>query len=162
VPTQGETFDAQGFSDNRAVPGRRLAPAGLVAASAVRDPPKLEAGKPAYNAKKERLSQTRYYTLKPFTLPLMRDGRITEHFTLVISMEIADEDGRAELAKRVPRIRDNMYQTLFQMVTFRRRGAPIPDVDMFKERLMKVALRFAGKDLVKGILVQQAFKQPVQ
>jgi len=100
--------------------------------------------------------------MKPFTLPLLRNGEIEEHFTLVISMEIADEDGRADLAKRVPRIRDNMYQTLFQMVTFRRHGAPIPDVDMFKERLLKVALHVAGKKLVKGILVQQAFKQPVQ
>ena len=137
------------------------APVGLSAAPAVRDAPKVDAGKPAYNAKKERLSQTRYYTMKPFTLPLLRNGEVAEHFTLVISMEIGEEDGRAELAKRVPRLRDNMYQTLFQMVTFRRQGAPIPDVDMFKERLMKVALRHAGKDLVKGILVQQAFKQPV-
>lgn len=130
------------------------------ASSLVSDAPKADAGEPSYNAKKDRLSHIRYFTLKPFTLPLMHNGEITEQFTLVISMEIADEDGRAELARRVPRIRDNMYQALYQMVTFRRRGAPIPDVDMFKERLLRVALRFAGKDLVKDILVQQAFKQP--
>lgn len=139
-----------------------LAPTGLYAASKAKDTPSAKADEPAYNVKKDRLSQTRYYTMKPFTLPLLVKGRVTEHFTLVISMEMADEDARADLSQRVPRIRDNMYTTLFQMITFRRRGAPLPDVDMFKARLLKIALKVAGKSLVRSILVQQAFKQRVQ
>ncbi len=139
-----------------------LAPTGLSAA------PKAEAasapatGKPIFDINKDRLPQTRYYTLRPFTLPLLVKGRVTEHFTLVISMEMANEEARPDLSQRVPRLRDNMYQTLFQMVTFRRRGAPIPDVDMFKDRLLKVALKVAGKDLVKDILVQFVFRKRVQ
>lgn len=139
-----------------------LAPSGARAASEAKHAAASDAGGATIDTKQDRLPQTRYYTMKPFTLPLMEGGVVTEQFTLVISMEIADEDGRADLARRVPRIRDNMYQTLFQMVTFRRRGAPIPDVDMFKERLLKVALHVAGKELVKSILVQEAFKQPAQ
>lgn len=139
-----------------------LAPTGLRAAPKAKDTPALKADGPIFDINKDRLPQTRYYTLKPFTLPLLVQGRVTEHFTLVISMEMTEEDARVDLSRRVPRLRDNMYQTLFQMVTFRRRGAPLPDVDMFKERLMKIALRVAGKDLVKGILVQLAIRQPVK
>ncbi|MEE8334538.1 MAG: hypothetical protein V3R85_11875 [Alphaproteobacteria bacterium] len=144
------------------VAGFILAPTGLGAASKSKDIPAPEAGTPSYNAKKDRLSQTRYYTMKPFTLPLLAERRVIEQFTLVISLEMVDEEARIDISRVVPRIRDTMYQTLFQMVTFRRRGAPLPDVDMFKQRMLKIALKVASKKLVKGIIVQQAFKQPVQ
>ncbi len=139
-----------------------LAPTGLSAAPKAKDTPTPKADELIFDINKDRLLQTRYYTLKPFTLPLLVKGRVTEHFTLVISMEMTEEESRVDLSRRVPRLRDNMYQMLFQMITFRRRGAPLPDVDMFKERLLKIALRVAGKDLVKGILVQLAIRQPVK
>lgn len=139
-----------------------LAPTGLLAVPKTKFVPKAEAGEPTYDSRKDRLPQTQYYTMKPFTLPLMRKGQIIEQFTLVISMELTEEDSRPDLAKWVPRIRDNMYQLLYQMVTFRRRGAPLPDVDMFKERLSNIVKRVAGKHLVKGVLIQLAFKQAVQ
>jgi len=138
-----------------------MAPTGLLAVPKTQDTPVPEAGEPTFNAKTDRVSQNRYYTMKPFTMPLLRNGRVVEHFTLVISMELAEEDARVGLVRRIPRIRDNMYRTLFQMITFRRRGAPLPDVDMFKKRLRKIAVRVAGKDLVSDVLVQQAFKQTV-
>ena len=36
----------------------------------------------------KRLSVYRYYTMRPFTLPLMRNGKVLEQFTIVISMEL--------------------------------------------------------------------------
>lgn len=139
-----------------------LTPTGLSAAPKEEGGSVPKAGEPIFDINKDRPRQTVYYTMKPFTLPLLVKGRVTEHFTLVISMEMTEEDSRVDLSRRVPRLRDNMYQTLFQMITFRRRGAPLPDVDMFKERLLKIALKVAGKNLVKGILVQLAIRQPVE
>jgi hypothetical protein len=126
-----------------AVPSQVLAAAGE----------KAEAGEP-------RLSHRRFYTLEPFTIPLLVDGEIGEQFTIVVALELADEDHRGDVAHAVPRIRNEVYNELLSLVTFRRRGAQVPDVIVFKEQLLKVAQRVVG-DKVKALLVQQAFKSPL-
>jgi len=119
---------------------------------------------PAYaNAKqKSRLSATRYYTLAPFTLPLFEGEDVVEQMTVVIALELGDDDQREGVAHMVPKIRDALYRELYAMVTFRRRGAPEPDVDMLKTRLYRAIRVIAGEKAVKGLLVQQAFKRPAR
>lgn len=107
-----------------------------------------------------RLSQRRYYTLEPFTVPMMIDGEIGEQFTLVIALELSDEDHRADIAHAVPRLRNEVYNELLHLVTFRRRGAQVPEVMVFKQQLLKVAQRVVGEK-VRALLVQQAFKAPL-
>lgn len=111
--------------------------------------------------KKKRLSQRRYYTLAPFTVPLMASGEIKEQFTIVLSMELTDEDDRIDIAYAVPRIRHEVYNELLHLVTFRRKGETIPQIAVFKKQLFKVAARVMG-DKVKAVLVQQAFKAPLK
>lgn len=107
--------------------------------------------------KKKRLSQRRYYTLAPFTVPLMSSGEIREQFTIVVAIELTDEDHRIDVAYAIPRIRHEIYNELLHLVTFRRRGDTIPQIAIFKKQLYKVAARVIG-DKVKAVLVQQAFK----
>ena len=107
-----------------------------------------------------RLSQRRYYTMEPFTVPMMIDGEIGEQFTIVIALELSDEDYRADIAHAVPRIRNEVYNELLHLVTFRRRGSPVPEVMVFKQQLLKVAQRVVGEK-VRALLVQQAFKAPL-
>ena len=104
-----------------------------------------------------RLSQNQFYIMKPFTLPLLKKtGQVGEHFTIVVALELVDEEQRATIARLVPRIRDEMYRVLYHLVTFRRKGAPIPDIGIFKYHLMQAAKKTSGP-LVKQLLVQQAF-----
>jgi len=112
--------------------------------------------------KRGRLAATRYFTLSPFTLPLIDGGVITEQMTLVVALELADEEEREEVARLVPKIRDAMYRELYAMVTFRRKGSPLPDVDRFKVRLYRVVRGIASEKRVKSLLVQQAFQRPVR
>lgn len=111
------------------------------------------------NRPRDRLPTARFYTMKPFTLPLMEDGRVIEHFTLVVALELADEDMRSKVYHLTPRLRDAMYRLLFQMVTFRLKGSGLPPVDIFKRNLTKVVEKLAGPELVTSLLVQQAFKR---
>jgi hypothetical protein len=120
------------------------------------------AEKHASPPKKSNLPATRYYTLSPFTLPLFDGEEVVEQMTIVIALEMVSNDRRAEIEHLVPKIRDVMYRELYNMVTFRRRGAPIPDVDLFKVRLLRAIRVVAGDKLVKTLLVQQAFKRPAR
>lgn len=117
------------------------------------------AGDAARKRNSEQLPPSHYYTMKPFTLPIMAKGRVVEHFTLVVALELADKDKRSAVFHLTPRLRDAMYQMLYQMVTFRRKGSPIPSVNIFKQNLSKVALKLAGTDLVTSLVVQQAFSR---
>jgi flagellar basal body-associated protein FliL len=111
---------------------------------------------------RNKLSATRYYTLAPFTLPLFDGEEVVEQMTIVIALEMADDDARPDVERIVPKIRDAMYRELFRMVSFRRKGQPLPDVDMFKARLSRAIRVVAGEKLVKSMLVQQAFERPAR
>lgn len=115
--------------------------------------------KKAKKKKKVKLSERRFYTMEPFTVPVMDNGEIKEQFTIVIGIELSDEDDRSDIASSVPRIRNEVYNELLHLVTFRRRGASIPQISLFKSQLLKVAQSVVG-DKVKSLVVQQAFKGP--
>ena len=108
---------------------------------------------------RSRLSASSYYNMRPFVLPIMKDGVVREQFNLVVALELADDDKRSEVYHLTAPLRDAMYIKLFQMVTFRRRGSPIPHVDAFKKILYEVAREIAGPELVTALVVQQAFKR---
>lgn len=128
------------------------------------------AAAPAYAAaeqsgpppRKHQLPANRYYTLQPFTMPLFDGERVTDQMTIVIALELASEDKRPDVERIVPMIRDVMYRELFRMVSFRHKGQPMPDVDMFKARLSRAIRVVAGEKLVKSLLVQQAFERPAR
>ncbi len=134
----------------------------ILCAGAATDAPAQENKAAEKRQPRDRLPPTRFYTMKPFTLPLMEDGKVTVHFTLVVALELADEDMRSKVHHLTPRLRDAMYRLLFQMVTFRLKGSPLPPVDIFKRNLTKVVLKLAGPELVTSLLVQQAFKRKLR
>jgi hypothetical protein len=117
-------------------------------------------GKPS--PARDRLSAARFFTLEPFTLPLLENGQVAEQFTLVIAIEIRRERQRDAIVRLTPRLRDSMYRELYRMVTFRREGAPLPEVDDFKDRLYDIARSVAGEEIVVALLVQQAYKRRVR
>jgi len=112
--------------------------------------------------RKHQLPANRYYTLQPFTLPLFDGEDVVDQMTIVIALELASDDKRQDVERIVPMIRDVMYRELFRMVSFRRKGQPLPDVDMFKARLSRAIRVVAGEKLVKSLLVQQAFERPAR
>jgi hypothetical protein len=124
----------------------------------------LAVGSALAEQKKEgkRLSPERYFKMRPFILPVMYKGEIEEHFTIVMALELADEDARLEVRYRIPRIRNEFYRVLLGIVTFRRKGAPIPDIEIFRTKLLKAFYETYGHKLVKDLLIQQAFKRAVR
>ena len=109
--------------------------------------------------KKTKLSQRRFNTLEPFTVPMMDNGEISEQFTIVIGVELADKDDRFDIVHSVPRIRNEVYNELLHLVTFRRRGAAIPQLTVLRLQLLMVTQRLVG-DKIKVLVIQQAFKWP--
>ena len=92
---------------------------------------------------------------------MMNNGSIDEQFTIVIGIELSDEDDRSDIAHSVPRIRNEVYNELLHLVTFRRRGASIPQIAVLKSQLLTVTQRVMGGK-IKALVIQQAFKGPTK
>lgn len=133
----------------------------LVLAAPVVGPPVIADARAETEKKPpKQLPLGRYLTLAPFTLPLFDGQDVVEQMTIVVALELVDEDQRQEVSRLVPKIRDAMYRELYNMVSFRRKGAALPEVDEFKVRLHRTVRPIVGEKLVKSLVVQQAFKRP--
>ena len=84
---------------------------------------KAAAGAASREARGDRLPATEFVTMSAFTVPLMIDGKVTDQFTVVVALELADEDMREEVVKLTPFLRNEIYDLLFKSVTFRK-GEP--------------------------------------
>lgn len=103
-----------------------------------------------------RLSATEYFTLAPFIVPVINDGKHHKQFVLVFAIELEDEDDRDELRHVSPRMRNEIYEMLFKVVSFRTIKPRIPGNEVLRSNLIKVARRVAGEEIVKSIYVHTA------
>ena len=102
------------------------------------------------------LSANEYFTMAPFIVPIIDDGEHRKQFVLVVAIELEDEDDRVELRRLSPKMRNQIYELLFRMVSFRTIKPRIPPKEVLRSRLVKVARRVAGKEIVKSLVVHAA------
>jgi flagellar basal body-associated protein FliL len=116
------------------------------------------AGAASREARGDRLPATEFVTLDPFTVPVVVDGKFSEQFTVVIALELAEEDVRDEVVQLTPRVRNEIYQFLFKSVTFRTGEPRIPRTSDLRTQLFRVVHGVVGPEHVKSIVVQQAVR----
>ena len=103
-----------------------------------------------------RLSGTEYFTMAPFVVPVVKDGEHHKQFTLIVAIQLEDESDRDELRRLSPRMRNEIYELLFKMISFRTIEPRIPGNEVLRTKLIKVAQRVAGEEIVKSIVVHTA------
>ncbi len=103
-----------------------------------------------------RLSANEYFTMAPFVVPMVQDGEHQKQFTLIVAIELEEEDHRVELRRLSPRMRNEIYELLFKMISFRTIKPRIPGNEVLRSRLIRVAQRVAGDEIVKSIFVHTA------
>ena len=133
------------------VPGRSII--------AAEEPETSEKESAEENAKKNpggRLSATKYFTMAPFIVPVIKDGEHHKQFTLIVAIELEDQDDRLELRRLSPRMRNEIYELLFKMISFRTIEPRIPGNEVLRKKLIKIAQRVAGTEFVKSIYIHTA------
>ncbi len=102
------------------------------------------------------LLATEYFTMLPFIIPLINDGEHQKQFVIVVAIELVDADHRDELRRLSARMRNEIYELLFKIVSFRTIEPRIPRKEVLRTRLARVARRVAGKEMVKSIVIHSA------
>mgnify|MGYP001182185645 CR=1 FL=1 len=116
------------------------------------------AGAASREARGDRLSATEFVTMNAFTVPMMTDGKVSEQFTIVVALELTDEDMRHEVVRLTPFLRNEIYNFLFKSVTFRTGEPRIPRTADLRAQLFRVVRKIAKPEQVKAVVVQQAVR----
>jgi flagellar basal body-associated protein FliL len=118
-----------------------------------------EAGSAEAVEEESLIRATRAIRLDPIILPVIREGQVTLHVTVVIVIELTKAVPLSELRVFSHPLRDSMLSELHGMYASRyvqERGYNLPVV---KERLSKAAERVLGAGSVRGVLLKDLNKR---
>ncbi len=110
-------------------------------------------------AEESLIRATRAIKLDPIILPVIREGQVTLHVTVVVVIELVKAVPLESLGGFSHPLRDSMLSELHGMYASRyvqERGYNLPIV---KERLSKAAERVLGAGSVKGVMLKDINKR---
>lgn len=115
----------------------------------------------ASKGSKGRLSANQFVSMKPFNIPMMPKGNEKRQFTLVVALELTDEDERDFVRDRITLIRSQTYDLLFRLIAYRTQEPLIPNTGLIKKKMLDIAVHVVGPDKVASVIVQQVYHGPL-
>ena len=106
---------------------------------------------------KGRLSANQFISMQPFNVPMMPKGSVRQQFTLMIALELIDEDERDYVNSRLTMIRSRTYDLLFRLIAYRTQEPLVPSTGLLKNKLLEIATKAVGRDKIASIVVQQVY-----
>ncbi len=111
-------------------------------------------------AEESLIRATRVIRLDPIILPVIREGQVMLHVTVVVVIELVKAVPLEEMRVFSHPLRDTMLSELHGMYASRyvqERGYDLPIV---RERLSQAAERVLGAGSVKGVMLKDVNKRP--
>jgi len=102
----------------------------------------------AKKGSKGRLSANQFVSLKPFNIPMTPKGDEKGQFTLVIALELSDEDERDFVHSRVTLIRSRTYDLLFRLIAYPTQEPLIPHTGLLKKKMLEIVTSVVGTEKV--------------
>ncbi len=132
---------------------RFLRVAGLLMALAC-----MAAGEASAASGKGRLSANQFLSLDAFIVPMMPEGEMRRQFTLVVALELKDQDDRDFVKSQLPRLRSQVYDLLFRLIAYRTQEPFVPSTSLLKKKVFDIAVAVVGSDKVESVVVQQVYQ----
>ena len=107
---------------------------------------------------KRSLPDTAYVQLDPLAAPVIGGGKVRYNVMLTLSVEVADQAQKPEIARLMPRLRDAMLMELYARPVTRDDESGRIDLVSVKERMFVVAQEIVGKKVVRDLLVVSAIR----
>jgi flagellar protein FliL len=117
-----------------------------------------EVAKAAHEAKTAEGAEApkeQFVQLDPLILPLIGDNGVTQTISLVVSIEVPNEEAAKEVERLSPRLKDAFIQDMYGALN---RKSTIENgvlqVAPIKARLNKISTKVLGEDKVNDVLLQ--------
>lgn len=95
-----------------------------------------------------------FMPLAPITISVVNDSRVVGQVTLELTLALRDAEGQADVTEALPRLTDAIIVELHGLLGRRlmaQEGYPLP---LIKQRLMGVASRIVGGDVISDVLIK--------
>lgn len=103
-----------------------------------------------------------FVRLDPLVVPIMDADGVTQVISMVISLEVKDEEGAKKVEALKPRIKDafitNMYGLLNQKAALEN---GVVKIGYVKKRLTDITTKVMGENVVDGVLLQMIQQNPI-
>lgn len=100
--------------------------------------------------------QPTYFTLKPLLVTVIRDNRVRNHVTFMVTLETTNEDNKMKIIQARRYLHSAFLFDLQAVLSYRRRDGRTFDFRVLRVRLMRVAKRVLKSDIVRNVLVKYA------
>lgn len=98
----------------------------------------------------------------PLVVPIMDGDGISQTISMLITFEVADEEGAKKVESLKPRIKDAMIQNMYGLLN---QQAAMENgvlrVGYVKKRLSEVTEKVMGEGVIKDVLLQMVQQNPV-
>lgn len=105
-------------------------------------------------AAEDPVDSIRSFGIEPIVLPILQEGRVILHLTLVLKVEFSGPEDKGYIKKMKPRLRDSLIKTLHGIMAFKHINARDEIAPIVRERLRKAGNDVFGPGRVKAVLVQ--------
>ena len=102
------------------------------------------------------VNHKRIFELKPFNLPIMREGQVTQHLAIVMRLELAEPEDKDVFKETLPRLRDALFSELHGIFAFRHIQEGGENLPIVRDRLIAAGNGVLGEGRIKTIFVQAA------
>jgi flagellar FliL protein len=99
------------------------------------------------------------FSLDPFVLPILRNGQVTQHLTVVLRVELNEPENRDEFKKAIPRLRDALFSELHGIFAFRHIQQGGETLPIVRDRLVAAVNAALGEGRVKGVFLEFASRR---
>jgi flagellar FliL protein len=100
-------------------------------------------------------ARKRFIELEPLVLPIIREGQVTLHLTLVLSVELTTPMPKPEVARMQRPLRDAIISELHAVYALRYVQEKGFDHPLVRERLLRASERIMGQGEIKDVLVRK-------
>jgi hypothetical protein len=95
-------------------------------------------------------------------IPIMSHEAVTRHFTVIVTLELADENRRDDVRAKLPLLRHALNASLIQLVGIQRADGSLPPIASVKGRMLDVAREVAGRDTVRDVLMESIYERKLR
>jgi flagellar basal body-associated protein FliL len=103
-----------------------------------------------------------FVKMLPINVPIINGNRVSAQVGISLSLELVDGKTADDLEDKLPVLQDAFIKDLY--VIFQQRidqGRPLSG-ELIKSRLLLTAGRVVGQGIVKSVLIEQMFEQPMR
>ncbi|MDX1482862.1 MAG: hypothetical protein R3229_00140 [Alphaproteobacteria bacterium] len=101
-------------------------------------------------------NQPQFFKLLPFNIPVIRDGRVVNQISFIISIETFGQADKEKVMAARHQLQNVFLRDLYGIVAVRRDDGRSVPIESVKVRLLRLARELVPGDVVKDVLVESA------